>query len=251
VEVNSDAEEQNVNPVRLFDKLVLQIKPRIRTGPKNVAHHVGGSVFQAQSITYTESVISAETVPVLVAEFAKLLGPESTRSQLVRPQPPALPVGSRVEIGLGTKLSIIKAWDLPGGRVHLPFEVRNESDEAVSITDAEITLNGCVLTAKQFFINNGAVRIPDPATTFPVVVEVGKTAALNIEFENLGAGPVYSIALTAELCLQIDPEPEARVEFVANELYGLAEMLPKMQAYCDQHHTAIAFDMPIGSDSDA
>ena len=137
-----------------------------------------------------------------------------------------------------------------GSRVHLAFEVRNDSDHAVSITDAQITLNGCVLKPKQFIINNGAVRIPDPATTFPLVVEAGKTAALNIEFENLGAGPVYSMGVTAELCLQIAARPAARVEFVANELYGLAEMLPKMQAYCDQHHSAIAFDMPIGSEND-
>jgi hypothetical protein len=248
-------EMRTLVPITLFDKLVLKVRNliKIRTGPKAVARNNTGPVFQAPggSITYAPKVVvlAAPSVPELRAVM-EALGLDTGLIPAVEPQAPALPIGSGVEIVPGTAIAIIKAWDLRGSRVHLAFEVRNDSDHAVSITDAQITLNGCVLKPKQFIINNGAVRIPDPATTFPLVVEAGKTAALDIEFENLRAGPVYSMGLTAELTLEIDAGPEARVEFVANELYGLAEMLPKMQAYCDQHHSAIAFDMPIGSEND-
>ncbi len=236
----------------LFDKLVLRVRNliKIRTGPKAVARNNTGPVFQAPggSISYAPKVVvlAAPSVPELRAVMEGL-GLDTGLIPAVEPQAPALPVGSGVEIVPGAAIAIIKGWDLLGSRVHFAFEVRNDSNDAVSITDAEITLNGCVLRPKQFVINNGAVRLPDPATTFPVAVGAGQTAALNIEFENLRAGPVYTMGLTAELTLHIDARPAARVEFVASELYGLAEMLPKMQAYCDQHHSAIAFDMAIAS----
>jgi len=240
-----------VPPITLFDKLVLRVRNliKIRTGPKAVARNNTGPVLQAPggSISYAETrVVVVTSVPELRAAMEEL-GLATGLIPALEPQAPALPVGSGVEIVPGTAIAIIKAWDLSGSRVHLAFEVRTDSDHAVSITNALITLNGCVLKPKQFIINNGAVRIPDPETTFPVVVEAGKTAALDIEFENLRAGPVYSMGLSAELTLHIDAGPEAHVEFLASEQYGLAEMLPKMQAYCDQHHSAIAFDMPIAS----
>lgn len=62
---------------------------------------------------------------------------------------------------------------------------------------------------------------------------------------------MYSMGLTAEISLRISARQDARVGFVVEELRELAEMLPKMQDYCDEHQAAIAFEMPIGSGGSA
>lgn len=62
---------------------------------------------------------------------------------------------------------------------------------------------------------------------------------------------MYSMGLTAEISLRISARQDARVGFVVEELRELAEMLPKMQDYCDEHQAAIPFEMPIGSGGSA
>lgn len=224
---------------------------QISTGSKNVAKGTSGPVYQAigGSVNVTHNTIDAAQIPELAAEIAKQLGGQYSALLSAEPQPPmltapALKVPAEVVIPLGTKLAIIKAYDLDGGRAQLTFEVHNRDADTISVTSACLILNQVSLAPKQFFENTGGVRVPRPDVQFPFVVAPGAIAALSVEFENLHAGPAYAGGVAGTLQVEIGSDVvEARFESLAEP--RLIGVLMDVQQWAYQHQSAAAFGLPI------
>lgn len=224
---------------------------RIRTGPKNVAKGTSGPVYQAigGSVNVTYNTVDAAQIPELATEIAKQLGGQYVALPSAQPQPPMLTapapkVLADVVIPLGTKLAIIKAYDLDGGRAHLTFEVHNKDTASISVTGARLFLNDVALTSKQFFENTGGVRVPRTDMQFPLVVAAGATAVLNVEFENVRAGPAFANGLAGTLQVEIGSDVvEARFESLSEP--RLIGVLMDVQQWAYQHQSAAAFGLPI------
>lgn len=227
---------------KLFDQLRLVL--RIRTGPKQVAKigPAGGSITQLQAggdIKVDKVlVVDAGTLPDVRA-LAERMEALELRAEL-----PALPAHWLVEID-AKEMAIIKAYDLEGSRIHLAFEVRNGShDRAVTVTEATFTVNGCILRTKQFYVNTGQVRIPDP-TKFPVSIEPDSTKTMSIEFENAAAAVVYANGIEAELHLKLDRGTAAERFVLDGPQPVLVHVLGQMQRLVEARKTAYPLDVPI------
>jgi hypothetical protein len=227
----------------------VQLAVRIRTDPKNVAKGTTGDVYQSLgSMHVTHPTIDAAQLPILAKEIAKLLSGPYT--QLAEPQPTLMlpaatePVLPKVEIAFGAKLAIIKAYDLDGGRAHLSFQVHNLATTGISVTNALLSLNGVPLTPRQFFNNEGGVRVPAPTNAFPVIVAAGATALLNVEFENLNAGPGYAHGLAGTLRVEMAVE-SVEVHFVSQPEPRLVHALSQVQQFVDKRQSAVAIGIPI------
>jgi hypothetical protein len=227
----------------------LQLALGIRTGPKNIAKGNTGPVYQAGgSMTVNHPVIDAAQVELLAAAIARQLGGQYTQVVEPQPAPLLLAAGQRllpeVEIAFGAKLAIIKAYDLDGGRAHLSFQVHNLAETSIAVTGAALLLNGVPLRPKQFFENQGGLRVPAPTVAFPVTIAAGATMLLNVEFENLNAGPAYANGLAGALRVEIG-EQVVEGHFTSLSEPRLVSVLNQVQQSAELRQGAVAFGLPI------
>jgi hypothetical protein len=227
---------------KLFDqfRLILRIQP----GPKQVAKigPAGGSITQLQAggdINFDKVlVVDASALPDVKA-LAERVAALEVRAELL-----ALSPHASVEIK-AKDMSIIKAYDLEGSRIHLAFEVRNRSrDTAVTVTEATFTVNDCILRTKQFYVNTGQARIPDP-TTFPISIESDSANQMSIEFENAAAAILYANGIEAKLELRLDRGTAAERFVLDGPQPVLVQVLGQMQKLVEARKTAYPLDVPI------
>lgn len=232
----------------LWNSLVekIQVFVAVRSS-KNVARNTSGPVLQGHNVgSLTQVVINFGSVSDVPAHIRELLSVIAPNAALPGPQPPALPdrLGG-VRVTPGDVIGVVKAFDLEGSRVHLPFQITNDLDEAIAVRTGHLTLNGWRLTPKQFYETDGKARAPDPAARWPNLLASKATATLRVEFENLGASPVFWRHMAAELSVEVDGRQDAIARFEVKEQRSVKQVLDEMQEWAVQHQSATAFDLPI------
>lgn len=231
---------------KLFDRLSVTF--RIQTGPKQVARDVGGDLTQIQAGRDVNVqrlvVVNVSSVNELNGVIQRELAQATSRGSLpLRPELPELPAGL-VELSAAA-LGIVKAYDLAGSRIHVAFEALNVSGRDVAAVSAELVVNACTLRAKQFYSNDGQVRMPDP-TRFPYMLRAGASVPMSIEFENIAAAVVYTNGVDAELRLELLGGQMATEHFTAQGPQPeLDHALGQMQKWVEAKQSAAVLDVPI------